>query len=417
MRVPKERKQNLDRDDYQMVHLKLQNIVLAGFAAEKAEPGQEFKLLVKSSATSNELAFYLYAEPIASAILTPVGLQKDTVDRFLAVIHPDNTGDLYVNNFPMTLRVKVNKTIQAGELVYSNNIDDIEKVEFPDIRIDGTDRVVFFDRTGWRFGIFFDLSGTLDLEKLLKDIAGLKKRLLLENILEIVRAELEETQGYYDALVITEGKTDWRHLERAFREIEYLLPIHFDVSDQDRGAKDLLHICKALSLEPKSKPVICIFDRDNAEITAELLKKTGGAETPYQDWGNKVFSMLLPIPPGREKYENISIEFYYSDAFLRVPDADGKRLLFSNEVHIEVLADRRVQRVLTDADPDKETRKKVYAKDVDSIFDADGKNVAISKSVFADRIYKGIWATRPDFSSFYVVAKVIDQILSDLNKK
>ena len=99
----------------------------------------------------------------------------------------------------------------------------------------------------------------------------------------IARQELEHA----DAILLTEGKTDSKHLTAAMRSLSIRQNIFFFEDDQDRGADALLTICEHYSLMPPARPLICVFDRDRDDITKTLLAKdpTG---LGYQDWGNNV---------------------------------------------------------------------------------------------------------------------------------
>jgi len=81
------------------------------------------------------------------------------------------------------------------------------------------------------------------------------------------------------------------------------------------------------------------------------------------------------------------------------------------------LAAGGIRRTIIDAARSKEDTKKIYSKDVDSLVDESGAGVAFSKSVFAERIHKGAWTTKPDFSSFGVIAGFLEQVLDVCSNK
>jgi RNA-directed DNA polymerase len=93
-------------------------------------------------------------------------------------------------------------------------------------------------------------------------------------------------------LVITEGKTDWKHLEAAFGKLKGLgyfesLEIEFQKSETPRG-DDLLNMCKHYSETFHGRPIVFIFDRDKPNI----VKQVSGGEG-YKLWGNDVFSFAI----------------------------------------------------------------------------------------------------------------------------
>lgn len=145
-------------------------------------------------------------------------------------------------------------------------------------------------------------------------------------------------------LIITEGKTDWKHLKAALIEFRneklYLdLDVKFfeyekNLADYNEnlknenlgGAKTLEIICKYVSLFPNEKTKIFIFDPDD-----EKLVKKYKTEKGYYKLGNNVYIVLLPIPDSRKKTPFISIENYYTDEEIKIKDKKGRRLYLSNE--------------------------------------------------------------------------------------
>lgn len=393
-----------------MKQFKAAGIQLGGFAAESVNAGDQIRVLVKAHVTSDNSIFFLYAEQIASILFSKINVSKDIVDRMLVVIHEDNSADVYLNDFQESLRVKVNKDIAAGEAVYASSIDDIAEVRFPDIKIQSTDRIIYLARTGWRFGLFFNFSKELDIDELAKDVAKLKQELLLTDILQSIKNEIAK-YGSHEALIITEGKTDWRHIKKAFSKLGYVRILEYDRSDKDRGDSDLLKICEALCIAPQRTPVICIFDNDNENIQKRLNKITGPGED-FQKWGNNVFSMMLPVPAHRKSQKNIAIEMYYTDEEIATPDQQGKRLFFNNELKKEILPDNSsIKRVIAPMQID-ESKKKIDAQDAAFIVDDAGKKVGLSKMEFAQHITNESGPGKSiQFDSFKLIAKVIDDIL------
>lgn len=129
-------------------------------------------------------------------------------------------------------------------------------------------------------------------------------------------------------LIITEGKTDAQHLKKAQEvlniqdcEVEY-----YEIAD-NWGDSKLKLLLEQLSKVPQNRKIIGVFDRDVAPIVSDI--EQGGRV--FKNYSNNVFAFCIPIPPGREDYNNISIEFYYSDDDIK-KEKDGKSLYFDNEV-------------------------------------------------------------------------------------
>jgi hypothetical protein len=130
---------------------------------------------------------------------------------------------------------------------------------------------------------------------------------------ELYRSLEEKIKSGTLPLVITEGKTDVQHLRSAKTrlaiqgcDVEF-----FDITG-DWGDSKLKLLLEQLSKVAQSRKIIGIFDRDVANIVAEI-EKDGSS---YKTYGNNVFAFCLPVPAGREHYTNISIEFFYKDSDL-----------------------------------------------------------------------------------------------------
>lgn len=148
-----------------MTHISLsqvQNIV--GFAAENAEKGVQMKVLSKGSFTSDQKEFYNYTEQISNIFLNRADVLIDGVYQFLIIIHRDLSADLYINIFPVVVEIRAKRKIQKDEAFSRNDIADISKLEFPDIIIEKTDKIIYCFKVGWKFALFFDLYRQHDLE-------------------------------------------------------------------------------------------------------------------------------------------------------------------------------------------------------------------------------------------------------------
>ena len=135
-------------------------------------------------------------------------------------------------------------------------------------------------------------------------------------------------------LVNTEGVTDWKHLKKALSWLqEQGRFVDLNVEFQERslndrwGSGELKNFCAQNAKIPQSKPIIGIFDRDEDEILGEVT--TGDAS--FKHWGNKVFSLAIPVPSHRQDTPNVCIELYYEDSEIKRLSPEGRRLYLSNE--------------------------------------------------------------------------------------
>jgi len=186
-------------------------------------------------------------------------------------------------------------------------------------------------------------------------------------------------------LIMTEGKTDWKHLKAAWLRLKAAgefddLEIEFSEYEENikMGSADLRNICAHSSKLPQARPIICIFDRDEPKI----MRSVSVADKAYKEWGNHVFSFIIPVPDHRQGAPNISIEFYYTDSEIMQADKHGRRLFLSSEFHP---SSRHKSQDLTCTDLNKVKRQDVSIID-NQVFDRHHRNVALPKSQFADYI-------------------------------
>jgi len=219
-------------------------------------------------------------------------------------------------------------------------------------------------------------------------------------------------------LVITEGKTDWKHLKKAlarFKASDDFSALNFAFleyeDDVDMGDSELLALCEQFRKTQQSRKIICVFDRDNQKITQKITD-------PYVDLGNNVYALCIVKPDHRVEYNNISIEFLYTDAELTTTDENGKRLLFSNEVEKQMTqpmtkksADIKFIKLDKPLEED-ENDKKVYDQDIDKVVNGEGNKVGLSKSVFAQYVFEdknGFSAF--DIEPFRAIFEIIEEIV------
>ena len=188
-------------------------------------------------------------------------------------------------------------------------------------------------------------------------------------------------------LIITEGKTDWKHMKAAFMKLRALGYFeNFDIEfreyedDIQMGDSELKTLCGQLSKIPQSRKIICIFDRDNDSI----IKKVTEQEKDYKDWGNNVFSFAIPVPEHRKESDGICIELYYTDDEIKRADSNGRRLFLSNEFSVSSGRHKQNQNL---THPYPKHISGPYLKIIDNdVFNQKDENIALPKSQFASYV-------------------------------
>lgn len=221
--------------------------------------------------------------------------------------------------------------------------------------------------------------------------------------LNILKSEISRSNK---PLIITEGKTDWKHLVAAFKQVgsQYAeLDIEFLRYDDElkMGSSALKTMLENLKKVPQSRKVIGIFDRDEMPI----LKEYG--ENPYIDLGNNVYALCIPMI--NEELDRISIEYYYSEADLKREDENGRRLFEGGEFY---LSGNSKCGSFQAKDKNKVTKQVIIDSGVYQTQDPEWtKSVALSKNNFAEYILqKEGKFSEIDFSNFRKIFEIIKTI-------
>lgn len=209
---------------------------------------------------------------------------------------------------------------------------------------------------------------------------------------EIVRGE--------KPIVVTEGKTDWRHIKKALAIFQSRgeftdLDIEFHEYDDDSFSDDKLNTFLAnIKLLENKRKIIGIFDRDEGHG-----KFYGKKE--FNELGNNVFAVSIPQPDFRAYHEGVCIELMYQDDDLLKKDADGRRIFLSSEFNAfgRLVEDKSI--AVLNASKIKSYLSIAKQKIVDSdVFDNESNSLALSKFNFA----MAIESCTPPFENVDVIS-------------
>lgn len=169
---------------------------LAGFAAETVEKGETVKILTRGSVVSDDPLFYTYIESITGVFLGNVLV--NSVFHFLILIHDDLSADLYLNDFPTKILMMSKRSLKKGEVIRNNDIADIGRLSFENIRIKDTDKVIYCFKVGWKFGLFFDLhrEEPLNIESMETELGALYRYLSFQYVYNTL-----ESAPHFDQLL------------------------------------------------------------------------------------------------------------------------------------------------------------------------------------------------------------------------
>lgn len=217
-------------------------------------------------------------------------------------------------------------------------------------------------------------------------------------------------------VIITEGKTDWKHLKAAlsfFKENGMYEDLEVEILeyDFDFGDSKLHSLLNQYKLFPHKYIVIGVFDCD--EANGRNIHTAGG----IKKYGENIWGISIPIPDFRSyNTSGISIEFLYKDIDLKKEDANGRRIYITSEFNengrltsnlkIGVKNHHDVKSYIT------REKEKVQA---DEVIDIEGNSLALSKEDFASNILAkdGVFAT----VCFDAFKPIFDKIKDVLDRK
>lgn len=251
-----------------------------------------------------------------------------------------------------------------------------------------------------------------------------------------VASAVKQAGDQKKVLVITEGSTDWKHMKAAYEALksdsqysEIFDGLNFDFLEYEEkesrnsapykinmGCSQLVALCENYAKLPQTTKFICIADRDDQKTNNAL--SVNGAE--FKEWGNNVYSFILPLPKIRESTPAICIEHLYSDAEIKTEyngseDGVSRRLYMGGEFDRRGIAstiDRFCEKKNA-CGPNSIAILEGSSKErVTSLNNDDGTNYALPKSQFASLILS---KTPPfdhfDFTNFLPIFETIKHII------
>jgi hypothetical protein len=164
----------------------LTDVNMSAITAESARGGDTVEVIVRIAISSEEALFHKIVPNIASVIEFaaqrsghPVKL--DNANSVLLVIRPDHSAELWVDTEAVVHESVLKRPgpLEAGTVLFENDIADIRGVWFPLVDIGPKDRIIYLFREGWRFGLLFDgnRSESLAIEDAKRDIGYLYRRM------------------------------------------------------------------------------------------------------------------------------------------------------------------------------------------------------------------------------------------------
>ena len=234
---------------------------------------------------------------------------------------------------------------------------------------------------------------------------------LFTNVTNDYKTELDKLKATIQSsnkpLILTEGKTDWKHLKSAKRSLENYNDLDIDFLEYEdhvkMGSDPLSKMIESIKNIPNNRKIIAIFDRDEDLI----LNKYG--EEPFKYLGNNAYAFC--IPKVSDNLDQISIEYYYSEENLKTLDKQGRRLFCGSEFHT---SGNSIDSGYQTKEKNKAGKRAIIDSNVFCDTDrAQENSVALSKNNFAENILHSEEGFQDfDFSNFSKIFNVVRMIIN-----
>ena len=173
----------------------LDGIKVDAIALEPIAKGEKGKVARKM--------FIISQHPFFSKIATNL-LQRfngvidvGNTNQLLVIIKPNDQAFIYPI-FPLSAKIVPKKQIIKYQPIYKKDIVDISSASFDDGVIDlnpqENDKIIFLYRESWNFGLFFDFTKKIDIEKTKEDLGYCMKRLLYQAEYDFVNSQSSYNQ-------------------------------------------------------------------------------------------------------------------------------------------------------------------------------------------------------------------------------
>ncbi len=222
----------------------------------------------------------------------------------------------------------------------------------------------------------------------------------------------EEVKKATTPLIITEGKTDWKHLKAAMNALNINdLKVEFYENTEPMGDDALMKALKQFAMISPNRKIIGMFDRDNENICDE----TSIEGSSYVKLSDNIFVFSIPVVNEEIYGKYTSIEHYYRKEQLLKEDRNGHRLFLGEEFYEsgnskDMKYQTRFKGIQNKVKVNGIIDEKVYCLQTDPELK---KSIALSKDDFAQMILdEDSFANGFDFSEFQKIFEVIREIVS-----
>lgn len=371
---------------FTMLKIKLPNIESARFGISSKENGRRISILVNEGGEEKTIAptfsHLSSGETMIVALFCSIIRDYDKTGQGDTLDTKEIKGLVVIDEIDLNLHIEFTKDVLPRMLQL-----------FPKIQFIMTSHSPFFlvgmkEVFGGNYTVFNMPNGEVisenDFEEMRKAYNIFVKEFdEFSSTLDKVKAELNNGEK---PIIVTEGKTDWRHIKNALEIFqsrgEYLeLDLDFHEYDDDSFSDVKLNtFLENIKLLDNKRKVIGVFDRDEGNGKQY-------AKEVINNLGNNVFAISIPQPDFRSYHEGVCIELMYKNEDLLQKDEHGRRIYLSSEFNTigRLVSDVKVG--VSNASRIKSYLSKAKEKIVDSeVYDYESNSLALSKINFAKAI-------------------------------
>ena len=161
-------------EDQKIVPIVREPLSLDGISLNSALKGDNVSISVKGSLTSFDVGFHEVSSHLCHVLsILPAW-------RLLVKWNEVET-HIFIDNFPMMLNVRINKSIQKGEHLYKNDIADVSTLSFGDqsnnLNPKKGEKVIAIISAEYLHGLYYDFTGELDPGEFIFNMGSLYKQI------------------------------------------------------------------------------------------------------------------------------------------------------------------------------------------------------------------------------------------------
>jgi len=213
-------------------------------------------------------------------------------------------------------------------------------------------------------------------------------------------------------LIITEGKTDWKHLKAAMKALKISdLEVEFYEYSEPMGDTMLLNLLEKFAITSPNRKIIGMFDRDKDDI----CRKTSKEGATYVELSKNIFVFSIPVVNEEIYGRYTAIEHYYPKEQLLKKDNNGRRLFLGDEFYESGISKCKNYQTRFKGIQNKVAVNGVIDEKVFNLHDDPQleSSIALSKDDFAQMILEeDNFAEGFDFSEFSKIFSIIDEIVN-----